>query len=178
MSAFDALLDALDRRKAAFLDAVREVAPEERSRAPSPHTWSPRAITEHLVLVEEHTAAALERGLDEGGLDESPSEAKVEAVLAALGTAAQIRIPDSARHLEPTGEVPLEQLEARWGAVGERLRTLAERIDPAQRAVPLMRHPAAGPIRFDQALRLLEAHVGHHVHQLARTIRALAPPAR
>jgi hypothetical protein len=176
-----ALLRALDARRAAFLGALAALPPEVIDRAPAQESWSPLQIGEHLLRTEEQMLGAAERqthaGSDRRVLGEA-DDAAVEGLIQALRSPARFRVPDGARGIHPEGDLSLQDLRDRWGAVAERWRRLVAVFPPDLLNVALLRHPLAGPLCMGHTLRFLEAHVAHHVHQLNRTVQALEPARR
>lgn len=177
---FQPLLTALDDRRAEFLAGLESVPPAQRDRSPTAQAWSPLEIGEHLLLVESGLARAMARQIEKGEDRRrfgEPSAASVEGLLQALRTPAKMKIPENIG-IDPTGEVPMEDLRQRWLAAGKRWHEIAGAFPPALADEALVMHAVAGPLTFAQTLRFLEAHIEHHLHQLARTVRALnATPA-
>jgi hypothetical protein len=170
-----ALVAALDARRAAFLEALAALPAEVLERAPAPEAWSPLCIGEHLLRTEEQMLGAAERqthaGSDRRVLGEA-DDAAVEGLIHALRSPARFRVPDGSRSIHPEGDLSLQDLRTRWGAVAERWRRLVAVFPPDLLNVALLRHPLAGPLCMRHALRFLEVHIVHHEHQLARTVRA------
>lgn len=176
----DVLLATLDNRRAEFLAGLDSIAPDQRDRAPAPGAWSPLQIGEHLFIVESGlariTARQIEKGDDRRRFGE-PSEKSVEGLIRAMRTPAKLKIPDGARGIEPTGGVSMETLRWDWLAAGERWHEIVAALPPALEHEALVMHAVAGPLTTEQTLRFLEAHIEHHLHQLARTVRALSSAA-
>jgi hypothetical protein len=177
----DSLLSALDARRAEFLAGLDSVPPEQRERAPSTRAWSPLGIGEHSLIVESGLARIMARQIekwDDRRRFDAPSDLSVEGLLRALRTPAKMKIPKTLTAIEPTGDVPMDELHRRWLAAGERWHDLAASLPPSLADEALVMHAVGGPLTFAQTLRFLEAHIDHHLHQLARTVRALnATPA-
>jgi hypothetical protein len=177
---FESLLTALDKRRAEFLEGLDSVPPAQRDRAPSTQAWSPLQIGEHLVLVEHGLARIMarqvEKGEDRRQVGE-PSEKSVEGLIRALRTPAKMKVPENVG-VDPAGEMTMEELRAKWLAAGKRWHELAVALPPGLADEALVMHAVGGPLTFAQTLRFLEAHIEHHLFQLARTVRALnAAPA-
>lgn len=172
---FDSLLTALDNRRAEFIEGLDSVPPAQRDRAPSTHAWSPLQIGEHLYLVEHGLARIMarqiEKGEDRRQIGE-PSEKSVEGLIRALRTPAKMKVPENVG-VDPTGDLPMDDLEAQWRDVGAQWHEIADTLPPALTDEGLVMHAVGGPLTFSQTLRFLEAHIEHHLFQLARTVRAL-----
>jgi hypothetical protein len=176
------LLAALDNRRSEFLAGLASVPPEQRDRPPAAQAWSPLEIGEHLFRVEAGLARITTRQIDKGADRRrvgEPSEKSVEGLIQALRTPAKMKMPaEVEKGIAPTGEITYAELRERWHAAGEEWHAIAESLPPELEDEALVLHNVAGPLTTAQTLRFLEAHIEHHLHQLARTVRALnASPA-
>ena len=172
---FDPLLTALDTRRAEFIEGLDSVPPAQRERSPSTKTWSPLQIGEHLYLVEHGfariMARQIEKGEDRRQIGE-PSEKSVEGLIRALQTPAKMKVPENVG-VDPSGEISMDDLRTQWRDVGAQWHEIANTLPPALADEALVIHAVGGPLTFSQTLRFLEAHIEHHLFQLARTVRAL-----
>lgn len=175
----DALLSALDNRRAEFLAGLDSISPDQRGAAPSPSAWSPLQIGEHLLAAERGyahvTARQLEKGDDRRRFD-PPSERSVEGLIRAMRTPAQFKVPEGVGSVTPTGDLPFDSLKSEWEATGRRWHEIVADFPPELEHEALVSHPVAGSLTTAQTLRFLESHIEHHLHQLARTVRALNRP--
>jgi hypothetical protein len=174
------LLATLDNRRSEFLAGLASISPEQRGQKPTAKAWSPLEIGEHLLRVESGlarlTARQIEKGDDRRRVGE-PSTTSVEGLLQALRTPAKMTMPADVRGIAPTGEITYDELRTQWLAVGEQWHEIARTFPPELEGEALVLHNVAGPLTAAQTLRFLEAHIEHHLHQLARTVRALNAPA-
>jgi hypothetical protein len=172
---FSPLLNALDERRTEFLDGLDSVPPSQRDRSPTTHTWSPLQIGEHLYLVDEGFARYVARQLEKGDARrrfDEPSDKSVEGLIRAMRTPAQLKVPENSG-VDPAGEMSMDELRTQWLAVGKRWHEIAAALPPELAEEALSMHPVGGPLTFSQTLRFLEAHIEHHMFQLARTVRSL-----
>lgn len=171
----DSLLTALDNRRAEFLEGLGSVPSAQRDRAPSTHAWTPLQIGEHLYLVEHGLARIMARQIEKGEDRRrvgEPSEKSVEGLIRALRTPAKMKVPENVG-VDPTGEMPMEALQTQWHATGARWHEIVDTLPPELADEALVIHAVGGPLTVAQTLRFLEAHIEHHLFQLARTVRAL-----
>jgi hypothetical protein len=77
-----------------------------------------------------------------------------------------VRVPVPA--ITPAGDDPLPRLTERWTDARSRLHDHLLQLDDAGLAVPLLRHPVAGPLSAPQGLEFLALHLAHHRRQLDR----------
>ena len=97
----------------------------------------------------------------------------MEGLITALRTAAPFKVPGGAGPVHPSGELSLDALLHQWTEAAERWQRIVADFPDGLAETALVHHPIAGPMTAAQTLRFLEAHVEHHEHQLARTVRAL-----
>lgn len=172
----DALLAALDNRRAEFLAGLDSIPPEQRSMSPNPTAWSPLQIGEHLLASERGyahiTARQIEKGDGRRRFD-PPSDVSVEGLIRAMRTPAQFTVPSGISTILPTGDVSYDELRRDWPATGKRWREIAAALPPELEHEALVTHPVGGSLTVAHTLRFLESHIEHHLHQLARTVRAL-----
>ena len=179
MSDYATLLAALDARRTEFLDALDSVPERLQTTSPGGSKWSPVQIADHLVRVERGLAYAMGRQIEKGDARRDvgePSERSVEGLIRAMRTPAQFKIPDGVPSIVPaTEEAPsLDALRAEWHEAGTRWHALADEVPADLAETGLVHHAVAGALTFGQTLRFLESHIEHHLHQLGRTVRALA----
>ena len=176
MSDLPRLLATLDNRRAEFLAGLESVPAEQRAQSPTPSAWSPLQIGEHLLISERGfahiTARQIEKGDDRRRFGE-PSERSVEGLIQAMRTPATFKIPEGVDAITPTGDVPYDVLRRDWQATAERWHEIVATFPPELETEALVMHPVSGPLTTAQAIRFLEAHIEHHLHQLGRTVRAL-----
>ncbi|HLT47440.1 MAG TPA: DinB family protein [Rubricoccaceae bacterium] len=166
-------LAALHNERDAFLDALARLAPAERTATPAPGKWSPVEIAEHVYRVEAVTLRGLERQLAAGDArrDVGPhSRAGVVLLLAAMRSPKQLEMPGGARGIAPEG-MGYEAVRAAWAELPARWDAAVASFPPALERTPLLRHPVAGALTLDDALRFLAAHTSRHRRQLARAAR-------
>ncbi len=169
-------LAALDARRAEFLAGLDSLPPEQQRQRPTASAWSPVEIGEHLLIVERGLARVAGRQIEKGEgrrRFDAPSAKSVEGLVAAMRTPAKFQVPAGAGSIDPTGELSLDELRQAWGASGAQWHRVAETLPPGLEDEGLVLHPIAGPMTIANTLRFLEAHIEHHLHQLARTVRAL-----
>lgn len=168
-------LAALDDRRSEFLDGLDSVPTAQRDRSPTPHTWSPLQIGEHLYLVDHGFARFMARQIKKGDARRrfgEPSAKSVEGLIQAMRTPAQLKVPENTG-VNPSGGMSTDELRTQWLAVGKRWHEIAAAVPSEWAEEALAMHPVGGPLTFSQTLRFLEAHIEHHLFQLARTVRTL-----
>ena len=178
MPNFDALLSALDNRRAEFLHALETIPPHHLAASPGGAKWSPLQIGEHLLKLESGFAYVMGRQIEKGDARRDvgePSERSVEGLIRAMRTPAQFNVPAGVPSIVPSpDETPsLAQLREDWQETGRKWHELARTLPPDLADTGLVSHAVAGAMTFEQTLRFLESHIEHHLHQLGRTVRVL-----
>jgi uncharacterized damage-inducible protein DinB len=167
-------LGALDCERAAFLEALARLDPGRRTARPAPDAWSPLDVAEHVFRVEHATLRGLEKQLAAGDArrDVGPhARAGVLLLLAAMRSPKKLKVPEGARGVAPEG-MDYEALREAWDALGPRWEAAVASFPATLAGTPLLRHPIAGALTLDDALRFLVAHASRHRRQLARAARA------
>jgi hypothetical protein len=158
-------LDRLDRGRENLLAAVAGLPAGSLEWRPSPESWSPAQVVQHLCLVDELTLRQLERPLP-------PERARrtlrhrVGALVVRVVFTVGIRVRMPTRRVAPEPPLPLETTAPRWRAAGVRLRERAGEL--SRETGPVMVHPVAGPMTLAQGLDFLLVHLDHHGRQLRR----------
>jgi uncharacterized damage-inducible protein DinB len=171
-------LAALDRERAAFLDALDHLAPEARATRPAPEAWSALEIGEHTFRAEHAVLRGLEKQLAAGDARADVGRhnpAGIVLLLAAMRAPKKLKVPEGARGIVPEG-MDYAALRDAWAALGGRWAAAVAAFPPSLERTPLLRHPVAGALTLEEALRFLTAHTSRHRRQVARAARAAGAP--
>lgn len=168
-------LEELEGARLAFLEAVRALPPAALDWRPSPESWTPAQVVQHLCLVEELTLQQVDAPLAPG-VSRATLRTRVGALVVRVVLSLGIRVRMPTRRVAPEPPLPFEESSRRWmeaaAALRERLPSLAARSGP------VMFHPVAGPRTLPQALDFLLAHLQHHRRQLDRITGSPGFPGR
>lgn len=141
------------------------------STEPAPESWSVGEVVEHLVLAEEMFYGLLTQTLES---DPNPDwQAVADAGTSGLETTVQDRSQkfQAPEQLQPTGEVPRDELLARYATARARTLELVASLDG-----PIKRHTFTGPpgtMNVHQWLILVGAHNLRHNQQIEEALEAV-----
>lgn len=167
------LLRQIQERRSAIVAEIGALSPNDQRWREHERAWSALDILEHLVLAEGFVLGDLSTAASRANPLPTPSE-RVKSVIVWMVLRFGIRARVPARAMRPTGRGVFNDLTARWDAKHEQLRAFASALDDAGLRRRVFRHPIAGPMHTEQALRLMFAHMGTHQRQLARLKQSLA----
>jgi len=165
MSPASALLQAMDDRRRALLDALAGLSPEALQARPAEGAWSILEIVEHLVAAEQVILQGLP---DPATLVDRPRSLRQRCLFPLVVLILRLRIPVKApsRRMLPTGGASLAELRDRWEATARWLRAYAEGLPPGGARRAVFAHPVCGPLTLAQALRLGRLHLETHARQI------------
>lgn len=157
-------LDALEAEREDLLERLGAVPETRLRRSVDSASWSVLQIVEHLIQAEEYCLL--------GHLPPERLEPRRRSLLQRLAyrlviliLRSPLRVSTPIEEMDPTGTTPLARLADRWRTSHSRLRTITLDVsDPRRDAV--FRHPVAGPMTPDQAIRMLAAHQTRHLTQI------------
>lgn len=169
----DSLLRQIQERRSTIVAEIGALSPSDQRWREQEASWSALDILEHLVLAESVVLGDLSTALERTHQSPTlPERVKSAIVWMVLRFGIRARVP--ARAMKPTGQGAFDELRERWDAKHEQLRAFASRLEGAAVQRRVFRHPIAGPMHTEQALRLMYAHMGTHQRQLARLKQSLA----
>jgi len=171
------LVARLDNERAAFVETLDALPPTVLAGKPSPETWSPVEIAEHVYRSERAVLRGLERQL-ERQLDSEgerrdlgkPSRAKFFALIVALRSPKKFKVPESASAATPAG-MAYDAIREGWLSFSARWEAILGSIPEDLLDVGLIRHPISGPMTLSQCLQFLAVHTERHFKQLERTLK-------
>ena len=173
------LADLLARTRDEVLAAWQALPPDTRERRPSPESWTPAEVLEHLRLVEAGSAALLARRLQraqEAGLG---PETDHRSRLDTFDVPALVDLPpfEAPEPVRPAAGVRAADAEAGLRASRAALDAVMAAANGLALGEVRARHLRFGEIDFYQWLLFVAAHERRHLGQLVRLRDALAPTA-
>lgn len=166
----EARLRSFRARRDVLLDELAGLDEAALMARPAAGKWSILEIVEHMVVAERDVFRAL--GSD-GVLRHRERTLRHRfayvVVMAILRFGVPVRVPSAA--MLPQGGRSLAELRAMWDENHAWLeRHLAER-DEVTSGQAVFRHPVAGPLTTDQAMRMARVHLERHIGQIRRNLR-------
>lgn len=132
--------------------------------------WSLAQVVEHLLASETGTLGYMQKKssggwdtLEDAGDDHHASSA---AINARLESNERYKAPDVLP--EPSNAIALSDLIEKWNSKRAELLDFVSHIQPEHFHKLVFRQPAAGMITVLHALEFMDAHIRHHIPQIAR----------
>jgi hypothetical protein len=159
---------ALERQRSETLARLAEWAPDRVTFRPSPDNWSAIEVLDHIVRAESGTITDVKNGLRHPhvlGPEERPGIALLDR---ALRSNKKFRIPAGAGTVFPDPQTTLPEVLGRWENARQALGCILEELTPEGARTGVFNHPFAGWMTFAEVLDHFDAHLYHHIYQLAR----------
>ena len=132
--------------------------------------WSLAQVVEHLLASETGTLGYMKKkssggwdALEDAGEDHHASSA---AINTRLESNERYKAPDVLP--EPTNAIALGVLIEKWNTLRAELLDFVSTIEPEHFHKLIFRQPAAGMLTVLHALEFMDAHLRHHLPQVAR----------
>lgn len=157
-------------RRDVLLDELASLDEAALMARPAPGRWSIMEIVEHMVVAERDVFGAFDsNGPRRHRARTLRHRFAYVLVMAILRFGVPVRVPSAA--MLPQGGRNLAELRAMWDENHAWMeRYLAEYDEAASRSA-VFRHPVAGPLTADQAMRMARVHLERHIGQIRRILR-------
>jgi hypothetical protein len=153
-----------------FLSSFDAFSPEQLVTKEDLDNWSPNQVMEHLLIAETGTLGYMLKKTS-GGWDELPEVNNSEnpgavELVNRLNTDVRIKAPEILP--EPTNAMSKDVMLSKWKQLRTELELFLNSISVHHLNKMVFRQPSAGPMNIVQTLEFMEAHIGHHLHQITR----------
>ncbi|MFQ5527136.1 MAG: DinB family protein [Thermoanaerobaculia bacterium] len=174
MTKYQDQLAELERLRGRLIERVSGVDSALLNRCPSGGGWSVAQIVAHVISAEGRSLAYLERKTQE-----APERIPRAGVLGRFRSAAlgwvlrsSIRVPAPPGAGEVPNAAELDELRADWEQVRAAWSGFLETFPTELENRAVYKHPVAGRMSLEQALRFLILHLERHSGQVERTLAA------
>jgi len=163
--------DRLEASRARALALLDPLGREALNRPPSPGRWSALQVLHHVVESEGATLGYVRKKMQAGStLPPAGLASRLRRTAVALALASPLRFRAPAVAAAVPDEVDPAALRERWERVRKDLRDLLDAFPPDVEGRLVFRHPVAGRLGLDDTLAVLQAHLDHHLRQVARAL--------
>jgi hypothetical protein len=135
-----------------------------------PGEWSMAQVIEHLLASEGGTLGYMKKKSSGGWelLEDATHEhhEKSRAINERLESNERYKAPDVLP--EPGNAITMDELLNKWNELRDELYSFLNTINPEQFTKLVFRQPAAGMLTILHALEFMDAHIRHHLPQIAR----------
>jgi hypothetical protein len=136
--------DALEAKRQDLFNLLYTLSADRLKFRIGPTGWSIEMHLEHVIIAEELIAADMEQTRSEAGRKfPAKTPEAFQMVIQVLEQDIPVEVPLPV--LEPTGNVPLEELIIRWETARTRLKQLCDLTPAGGIKDPVCGHPVAGP---------------------------------
>ena len=144
-----------------FLDAIREVSPEQASFKPAPDRWSVLECVEHVVTVEDRHLGWLSNGTADAGQRNSEKEMRLFTTIRSRLT--KVESPEAVR---PQGRFgTLAAALAAFEAVRDRTVAVIQKSGDGLYSMGA-KHPYFGKVNGAELIQLIDGHARRHADQI------------
>jgi len=159
--------NALEAKRQVVFELLYSLNVDQITYQGGPGHWSILMVLEHMVIAEEMVLADIQRAGTAGPAGSAPKSPEAfSMVIKVLEKDIPVEVP--LPEMEPSGGVSLDDLIIRWENARSGLRRVFDRVPPETLAVPMGRHPVAGPMDARETLEYLAVHLDHHLRQIRR----------
>lgn len=168
------IVDSLEAQRETILRDFRDFSAEQLHRAPRPGKWSAAQILSHIIAAERMSVAYMQKKLQ--GIDQASRSGVFEEVkfgilkvsqrLPGLKFKAPIRVVENTTLYKDVAGI-----EEEWKTIRADLERLVAKIPDHHLDRMIYKHPIAGYLNVQQALKFFREHIIHHTPQLKRLLK-------
>lgn len=166
------LFNTLEKQRADLISLIQGISPEMMSKHPD-GKWSINQIVSHLIASEQLSVNYLNKKIL--GIDAAPKtgiteELKMIALKISQRLPFKFKAPKVLADNTPIYE-NLEQLTETWNQTRADLKTVLEKFQDNQINRKVYKHPIAGMLNIEQALKFFREHIIHHTPQVKNLLK-------
>lgn len=177
-----AVLEAIESRISRELSGLDGEA-AQRHPGDKGYLWSMQQVIEHLILSYRLTAEKLEARLRKGSISRhkrrSPLQWILQIMVISFGHFPR-GVPAFDQTLPASGSLPIIDGDDLALRLATEMKSMDDLLDSCRQRFGMERitaHPLLGPLRVDQWRRYHAVHTLHHLEQLQRIRKEVAPQA-
>lgn len=164
--------DRLEERKSRLFERLQGVPDEVLNRPAPDGGWSIIQVLAHLSLAEDLSVRYIREKMKGTAPRAGLGSALRSAVLSlALRSPLKFRAP--AMSADVPERAALADVAASWDRIRLEMETVLDELPAEMLGRAAFRHPRAGRISLDQALRFMEDHFDHHLRQVEHRLAAV-----
>lgn len=170
-ASYDPRVRRLEELRRELLARFEDVDSEGLNRRPADGGWSAGQVLAHVIEAEAKSLAYVRKRIqDPQSILRRGLRQRINgwAVRVAMRTPFKFEVPPSVG--EPPESVDLEALSAEWNEIRRGWQQFVTDFPTELGDRTVYRHPVAGPLTLDAALRFLVAHLDRHSRQIDRAL--------
>jgi uncharacterized damage-inducible protein DinB len=162
----------LESQRAALVARVRNVTPEQLN-GHQPGAWSLSQVLAHLIASEQLSVRYLKKKIQ--GIESAPNTGMLEtltmwALIVSQRLPLKFKAPKVVTENTPTFS-DVHQIIAAWDQCRHELKDLLSAFSEDQLNRQIYKHPIAGKLNIQQALRFFREHIIHHEPQIKKLLK-------
>jgi uncharacterized damage-inducible protein DinB len=166
------LFNTLEKQRAELISLIQGISPETINKHPE-GKWSITQIISHLIASEQLSVNYLNKKIL--GIDAAPKTGMIEELKMIVLKISQ-RLPFKFKAPKVLAEnTPIfeniEQLTVTWNQTRADLKTVLEKFQDNQINRKVYKHPIAGMLNIEQALKFFREHIIHHTPQVKNLLK-------
>lgn len=172
-TSFQKAYEKLERQRQQIIDMIKDLTVDVYT-ASLPGKWSIAQIITHLLTAERLSGTYMKKkSLGIGTLADSGLQQRILSVILKLSQRMPfLRYTAPRVIVENTPEtLLLEEALAQWSKSRNELKRFLETISDKHSRRLIYKHPIAGMLNAEQALKFMYEHVNHHLPQIKRLLK-------
>jgi uncharacterized damage-inducible protein DinB len=166
------LFDSIETQRNELLLLVKHLTREQLNAHPE-GKWSIAQILSHLITSEKLSVLYLNKKML--GIKEAPNTGlKEDLVMIALVISQRLPLKFKAPKVLAENTIiyeTVEQVKEEWEKTRRDLKQILIRFQDNQLKRKIYKHPIAGMLNINQALRFFREHIHHHTPQISHLLR-------
>lgn len=166
------LFDDLEVQREELLHELKQLSAEALQKHP-PEKWSIAQVLAHLIVSEQLSIAYLNKkmlGIESTVNTGLKEEFKMIALIISQRLPFKFKAPRMVVDKTPVYE-NIDQLITVWETTRSELKMVLEKFQDNQMKRKIYKHPVAGMLNIQQALRFFGEHIAHHTPQVKNLLK-------
>jgi hypothetical protein len=166
------LFNTLEKQRAELISIIQGISPEAINKHPE-GKWSIIQIISHLIASEQLSVKYLNKkilGIDGASKTGITEELKMIVLKISQRLPLKFKAPKVLAENTPIYE-NIEQLTETWNQTREDLKKVLEKFQDNQINRKVYKHPIAGMLNIQQALKFFREHIIHHTPQVKNLLK-------
>lgn len=166
------LFNNLESQRNSLLNDIKSVSKEKLNAHP-PGKWSTNQVLAHIVTAEQLSISYLKKkfqGINDVSDTGLLEELKMLTLYISQRLPFKFKAPKVVVDNTPVFE-DFDQIEAAWSKTRTDLKDLLNQFNDFQLARKVYKHPVAGKLNIQQALKFFGEHIIHHQPQIKKLLK-------
>lgn len=170
-SHFQKAYDKLERQREQVVDMIKNLSAGTYANAPT-GKWSITQIVTHLLTSEQLSLGYMKKkSLGIEALQDSGFKQVIVSGILKISQRIPFRYKAPRVIVEKTPEsLSIEEIMGRWNKTRADLKEFLEGISEQHSRRLIFKHPIAGMLNAEQALKFMYEHINHHLPQIKRLL--------